>query len=285
MSRTDFDPEEQEFRRDIEAALSGRAGPGVCPKPDLLMAARSGVSFEGAENVLRHVALCPICEQLSRDLAEHEFPPASDAEDRRIRAKWQSGAGPVRSWFRVARPLSLIAVAAVLVAGFFVARDWRRPVQPKTAETAPRTAFVLTKASIKVPASAVLTYRGNVEAAKTYLEALAAALEPYRKDDYAEAARGLAELSRKYPNAAEPAYYLGVSQLFLNQNEAAVESLQAARSHADDAMRDDVSWYLAVAYNRVGRTSDARREAEALCMGGGEYKDRACAAASELNRK
>lgn len=75
MSRVDFDPEEQEFRRDIEAALSGRAGPGICPKPDLLMAARSGVSFEGAEDVLRHVALCPICEQLSRDLAEHEFRP------------------------------------------------------------------------------------------------------------------------------------------------------------------------------------------------------------------
>ncbi|HTR37871.1 MAG TPA: hypothetical protein VMH80_18310 [Bryobacteraceae bacterium] len=278
MSRTDFEPEEQEFRRDIEAALSGQAGLGLCPKPDLLMAARSGVSFEGAESVLRRVALCPICEQLSRDLAEHEFPPASDAEDRRIRGKWQGSEGPLRSWTRMARPLALIAVAAVLVAGFFVVRDWRRPTPPRPTETAPQTTFVLTKASIKVPASAVLTYRGNVEAAKTYLEALAAALEPYRQDDYAEAARGLAELSRKYPNAAEPAYYLGVSQLFLNQNEAAVESLQAARSHADDAMRDDVSWYLAVAFDRVGRTSDARREAEMLCRQAGEYKDRACAA-------
>ena len=278
MSRTDFDPEEQEFRRDIETALSGQAGPGVCPTPHLLMAARSGVSFEGAEDVLRHVALCPICEQLSRDLAEHEFPHASDAEDGRIRAKWQGSAGPLRSWTRIVRPLSLIAVAAVLAAGFFVVRELRRPVQPKPAETASHATFVLTKASIKVPASAVLTYRGNVEAAKTYLEALAAALEPYRNDDYAEAARRLAELSRKYPDAAEPAYYLGVSQLFLNQNEAAVESLQAARSHADDAMRDDVSWYLAVALDRAGRTPDARRDAETLCQQAGEYKDRACAA-------
>ncbi|HUA20234.1 MAG TPA: hypothetical protein VMB25_15910 [Bryobacteraceae bacterium] len=287
MSRSDFDPEELEFRRDI-GAPPGR-GAGVCPRPELLMAARSGVAFEGSQDVLRHLEECRICEPLSRDLAAHEFPSASEAEDRRIRAKWQAAAlQPLR--FRVAKPLSLVAAAALVVAGFFVARAWRRPAPPAqtvqgTVPSSPRAAFLLTKAAIKVPAAAVLTYRGNADAAKTYLAELAAALEPYRKDDYDEAARRLALLSRKYPDAAEPAYYLGVSQLFLRQNPAAVESLQTARSHSDETLRDDISWYLALALDRVGRTSEARSQAEALCARAGEYKDQACAALNTPDRK
>ena len=103
-------------------------------------------------------------------------------------------------------------------------------------------------------------------------------------DDYAEAARRLDVLAKKYPKYAEPHYYLGVSRLFLVENEAALGALNAARPLADGALRDDVSWYLAIALDRTGRSEDARREAEALCGHAGEYQQRACASVGELRR-
>jgi hypothetical protein len=298
MNRTDFDSEEREFQRDIAGAVCAhREQAGVCPSPDLLMAACSGVPFEGAEDVRRHMAKCSICEQLSRDLAEYEFPAATDEEDRRIRARWQAARG-ASSWPRIWRPLVVSAAVALLVVGIFVVRSARQSATLSPKETAQQivppasrltppasSPFTLAKAAIKIPAAAVLTFRGGANESRTYLADLAAALEPYRKDNHEEAVRKLAALSLKYPDAAEPSFYEGVSQLFLNQNEAAVEALQSARRHAGDTLRDDISWYFALALERVGRTSDARREAEALCSRAGEYKDRACAAADQLKSR
>lgn len=291
MTKADFDSEEQEFRRELEAALAAnRAAAGPCPKTDLLMAARSGVPLEAARAIERHVALCPICRQLSQDLAEHEFPSVSAAEDRRIRARWQrAGTQPAHFWLRSWQMLSLAAVITASVMVMVVVRSTRQaPTVPKmvtrAVPPAPATTdvFTLAKAAIKVPATAALTFRGGSNAGKAYLGDLAAALEPYRADDYAEAARRLESLSRKYPDAAEPLFYAGVSQLFLNQNDAAIRLLEAARQHPGDTLRDDIAWYLAVAFDRAGRTADARREAEALCMDPGEYKERACAAANAI---
>jgi hypothetical protein len=184
------------------------------------------------------------------------------------------------------------------VVGIFVLGSSRKPAPSTVDETAGKTAppaaplatpassaLALTKAAIKIPAAAVLTFRSNAGGAKTYLTDLAAALEPYRKDHYLDAAHALAALSRKYPDAAEPAYYEGVCQLFLNQNEAAIESLESARRYASKTLSDDVSWYLAVGFEQAGRPVDARREAEALCMRAGEYQARACAAADQLKAR
>jgi hypothetical protein len=297
MSRNDFDSEEREFQRDIGGAVRAhREQAGGCPRPDVLMAACSGVPFQGFEDVQRHMAICPICEQLSRDLAEYEVPAATDEEDRRIRARWQAARGTAW-WLRIWRPLAVAAAAAVLMVGIFVVRSARQSATSSPKETAqqivppapqlttPAGGFILAKAAIKIPAAGVLIFRGDANEAKTYFTDLAAALEPYRKDNYAAAARRLAALSLKYPDAAEPAFYEGVSQLFLNQNEAAVEALQSARRHAGDTLRDDISWYFGLALERVGRTSDARREAEALCSRAGEYKDRSCAAADQLKSR
>jgi hypothetical protein len=299
MNRTNFDSEERDFQREIEAALrANRERVGACPRPELLMAACSGVPFEGAGGVQRHMAICPICEQLSGDLSEYEFPAATNAEDRRIRSRWQAArGGPTASWLRIWRTWFVAAAVAMLVVGILVVRGRHQSATSSSKETAqqttprvapltpPTSPLTLAKAAIKIPAAAVLTFRGDANEARTYLIGLAAALEPYRKDNYAEAARMLAALSLKYPDAAEPAFYAGVSRLFLNQNESAIESLQSARRHAGETLRDDISWYLALAFNRAGKTSDARREAEALCLRAGEYKDRACAAADQLKSR
>jgi len=292
VSKPDFDFEDQEFRRELEPALAdNRAAAGPCPKPDLLMAARSGVPLEAAESIERHVARCPICQQLSRDLAEYQFPPVSEAEDRRIRAPWQTTQTPAaRSWRLSWQALSLVAAVAASVVGVVVVHGPRHaPPAPEAVAravppaTQPLIAMLtLAKADIKIPATAVLTFRGDANAGKSYLADLAVALEPYRADDYAEAVRRLESLSRKYPDAAEPLFYAGVSKLFLKQNDAAIRLLETARERPGDTLRDDITWYLAVALDRAGRTADARREAEALCKPPGEFKDRACAAAAAL---
>lgn len=298
MSRTDFGLDELEFQREIEATLSTlRRTAGRCPTADLLMAAHAGVPFEDAGAVERHAAICPICQQLVKDLAEYEFPGASQAEDRRIRERWQTPRTRAAFWWLRGWRFPAAAVAAVLLLVAILAPRHTRhtSMAPKeiarqTAPPEPRPerpdtgALALVKPAVKLPAFAALTYRGDTGGAKNYLADLAAALEPYRRDDFAEAARRLALLAQRYPNAAEAPYYEGVSQLFLNQTQAAVASLQAARRHASDTLADDIAWYLGLALYRTARTPDARREFEALCAGAGEYKARACAAAQTIQR-
>jgi hypothetical protein len=283
MSDSDFDGETQEFRRELQATRGGDPMPAQpCPNLDLLMAAQTGVVFEGSEDVRRHVALCPICRQLISDLEEYEFPPVSKEEDHRIRARWQD-TEERWGWFRRWRAFVLVGACAVLVIAFVLARSARQPsAPPVAASTGP---LLLDKAAIKIPASAVLDFRGEAEGSKTYLTGLADALEPYRKDDYAEAARRLDRLVPQYPQAAEPPFYLGVCQLFLNRNEAAIESLLAARSRPGNTLTDDISWYLAIAFDRAGRAADARRETASLCDKAGEYHERACAAAEKLHTR
>ena len=301
MSKSDFDAEEKEFRREIAAALNEiRSSAGRCPHPDQLMAAAAGVQFADADAVRRHSAVCPICTDLIRDLSSYEYPPISPEEDRRIRQKWAAETGVAKGkeswWTWFWQPLPLAAAAAlaiaVLVTGTMVLR---RPAEQtdqsvKVVEPSPRpanakpVALVLEKAAIKVPAAAVLIYRSGGESTKAFLDELAAALEPYRMDDYTEAARRLDVLVPKYPKYAEPYFYLGVSRLFLQENDLALAALNAARPLTDESLRDDVAWYTAIALERLGRTEDARREVDVLCGRSGEYQQKACAAAGELRR-
>jgi len=145
-----------------------------------------------------------------------------------------------------------------------------------------RTVFILSKATIKTPAAAALAFREGTAAANSFLNDLAKALEPYRNDDYPEAARRLLLQSQKYPSAPEVYYYLGVSRLFLDQNSDALQSLERARRVAGETLRDDVAWYLSLALDRSGRTDDAGHELNALCARAGDYQQKACAALKEL---
>ena len=233
MSRTDFSPEEEAFRRDIESAVKdARSAAGPCPHPDLLLAAASGVLSESAESVRRHTASCAVCEQLTRDLLEYEFPGVSADEDQRIRTRWAAGktvtaVSRLRGWFRQPVWIAIGAAAGVLLSVALWNVPWtatRPPLQvveqsgpadPNPITPIPsRKIFILEKAVIKIPATAVLVLRSG-ESGKGFLDGLAAALEPYRSDNYLEAIQRLEMLSRKYPDAAEPAYYRGVSQLML----------------------------------------------------------------------
>jgi hypothetical protein len=81
---------------------------------------------------------------------------------------------------------------------------------------------------------------------------------------------------------AEAPFYLGVSQLFLNQNEDAAKSLKDAVNLASRPLADEATWYLALALDRTGRTDLASSLLEPLCHAGGKNSSRACAGIKEL---
>jgi hypothetical protein len=290
MSKSDFNPEDLEFRRQLDPALSSlRSNAGRCPDPDMLIAVESGMPVGNAETVRSHLAACPICQQLCRDLKGYEFQ-LSEEEDRRIRNTLPRRSSWTSFWKPI--PIAITAALAVaLLAGLWTFRSSTTPnAIPATSQTAqsspnPGPVLKLEKAAVKVPAAAVLLYRNGGNTDKAYLQDLAAALEPYRAENFAESALRLQELSTKYPKSAEAFFYLGVSQLFLNQPEKALDSLKAAKPLADESLQDDVSWYLAVALERSGQPQDARSEVDRLCTGARDYKEKACRALVEMKSK
>ena len=103
-------------------------------------------------------------------------------------------------------------------------------------------------------------------------------MEPYRNDDYAQAAERFAELARRHPKSPEARFYQGVSLLFLGRPAEAAEVLEQAASLAQGPQRDDAEWYLSLALVRADRTAVGVLHLDALCGRAGTRQDAACAA-------
>lgn len=295
------EPDGMDFPNDVTAALRELRRRGAdCPEPELLQAVQADVlPPEIRDLLMRHVEMCPICKSLMESLAALENVPLQPDERQRIWDRVQRGTGPESStattrhrarWRNL--PLwpwpAAIACAAVLLlffgAGLFHERRQAmssiRP--PRHSETTPSsTAFRLEKAPVMMPASAVLVFRGANEGAPSDKE-LTDALAPYESDDYSQAAQRFEQLARKYPQLAEAHFYLGVSRLFLNNNQDAARELEAAHRLAKPPLVDESGWYLALAYQRLGRANDARRLLEGLCHSAGRDAAKACLAEQVL---
>lgn len=83
-------------------------------------------------------------------------------------------------------------------------------------------------------------------------------------------------MSARYPKAAEPPFYLGVSLLYLHRPEEAAAALEAARALKPEALKEDVEWYLGVAWEGSGKRQQAASVLEPLCGREGPYRERAC---------
>jgi hypothetical protein len=68
----------------------------------------------------------------------------------------------------------------------------------------------------------------------------------------------------------------------LNDARGAVTALQSAGKLSDDAFASDITWYLAVAHERLGDVTQAHAELDALCHSKSVYAQRACAAATSF---
>ena len=302
MSWTHREPEELELSTELTTALGTlRTNATACPKPELLQAARSQVlPAEAAKEVNQHLESCRLCQSVVADLEALDGPDLNAAGRKRIWKRIQQeipDAGTearVRSWWNLwLRPVPVAAMGfavLALVVGLRVLREGRTPAtttaQNETS-TAPPTpsALRLEKAPIILPASTVVVWRGQQDASIKQNKELTQALAPYEADNYAEAAQRLDRLRKKHPRLAEASFYLGVSQLFLNQNEDATKSLKDAVNLADQPLADEATWYLALALCRTGRSELAGSLLDQLCHGGGKNSARACLGIKELQAR
>jgi tetratricopeptide (TPR) repeat protein len=148
---------------------------------------------------------------------------------------------------------------------------------PSTATKAPPPpiAPALEKPAVALPADLVVRLRGGGKG--SFLADFGRAIEPYRNDDYAQAAERLADLARRHPKSPEARFYQGVSLLFLGRAAEAVEVLEQAAALAEGPQRDDVEWYLSLALMRADRSAAAVTHLEAVCGRAGPRQEAACA--------
>lgn len=293
---SDAEPEDS-----AAAALFGRDGSErrrlTCPPPDLLHASVAGVLGSPLqEQVAGHLERCVVCQTLAGALDDPSIGELTPEERTRIMSRVRSGivtdGGHIRwrSWW----PAVATAAAMVTVAlGFALLRQSGSvppaptPSQAARDITLPREAsvFVLEKAPVRDQGAAELLWRGSPAGAEK--EAFAAALEPYRVDDFAEAARRLRRFVERYPKSATGSFHLGVSELFLNRDAEAVVALdRAARlAKGESDLAGDVAWYLAYAYHRTGQSDLAARTLEPLCQSASPRASQACAGLKELSRR
>ncbi len=229
-------------------------------------------------------AIGPLVEDVQRRHADDLL----SADDRqRLLRRIQRDTRP--SW--VPLPPSVLAAAAALVviAGAWIV--WHRaaplpPASPSASATVaskpapPAYVLTLSKPDIRV-SPAALTYRGQ-DGTNSLLADLTPAFDALRRDDYLTADRVLTALGTRYPAAVEVPYYQGVAQLFLGHPAAALERFSEADRRADAAFAADILWYRAIATERVGDRSTARRHLHALCAGRSARSSEACAAEQQL---
>jgi len=295
-------PAEPRSSNDLSRSMrEWRDKSSLCPRPELLQAAQAGVlPPEQGRGILEHLESCGLCQSLLADLEILDNASLDRAGDNRIWARVQSGTadaergrtGALAAWRDFwLRPLP-VAVALVLVVGIIgvrLASEFRKTAAPiaesRPSAPTPPSVFRLEKAPVVLPGSAIIIWRGRVDASRRQAKDLEHALAPYEKDNYAEAARRLVSLHEKYPHMASAPFYLGICQLFLSQDEAATKSLKEAVNLASPPLADDAIWYLALANYRTGRLDLAMSALEPVCRAGGDKSARACAGVKEIKAR
>lgn len=281
-----LDPEEREM---IARAGLDRVH---CPPFDRVLAAQSGVLEEAdAAPLRRHLESCRFCQALSAEFTQGESVAPTARNLDHVRARLDKGIATIAKpapWWRQWQVFAAIAGAAACLA-IAVNVNQQGPSAPKShspaAVEAPKPQFRLPLSAppVKLSVGSAIVWRGDsASAQETYLKELGAALAPYREANYGEAAAKLGAVSEKYPQSAEAAFYLGVSQLHNNQPEAARHALEKCEALAPQALRDEVQWFLGVAWERTGNAGQAAARLKPLCDTPGPYRDSACSALPHL---
>jgi hypothetical protein len=123
--------------------------------------------------------------------------------------------------------------------------------------------------------------------------ALTAALEPYRRDDFASAAMSLEGFVATHQGSADGWFYLGASRLLSGDAARARPAFDRARV-LNPVLRiwyvsrgerhPELEWLAATAEARTGAIASARSKLEALCAVSSQLQARACAAKESLAR-
>jgi hypothetical protein len=116
-------------------------------------------------------------------------------------------------------------------------------------------------------------------------KALEKALVPYRTGDYAAAAAALDGVRLDHPGSdidATAALYLGISRLFIDEPQNALEILRTLPPDATPEVAGEAAWYGLVGIARLRDPSGVVTEAKALCASSLPTSSKACAAVRSL---
>ncbi|MEZ5365801.1 MAG: hypothetical protein R2748_26590 [Bryobacterales bacterium] len=260
-----------------------------CPEPDVLLACGEGVLPEALEREAQeHLAECALCRQLIEDLRSPAFAEPTLEELTRMERTVFSAKRKPLTWTIVGAIAAAVLVATL--ASLWMQQPGSAP-KNETIATAlkpallpkqppePKLRLPLEPAPLRLPLAAAAVFRGRAaEHPGLDLEALGEALAPYRAGDYADAEDRLRNLAERFPAAVEPHFYLGVSELFAGDPQAATSDLEAARRIGGEALDDEIAWYLAIARERSGSWQDAAKLLEGLCDAEGLRQKQACEA-------
>lgn len=284
--------EERDLPEDLADELSKMDGAAALPI-DALRAAGTGVLPDDLEKAAQaYLTKDPQAKALVDELNETASLDAHGEARLYARISQQSDTGVAwrtasrRPW-QVAAAIATLAIAGTL--WFVTSRDGgdvptvavtQAPSVPATQPPAPVTKpetflLPLERPDVRVSLRA-LTWRGS-ERTNPVLSALRPALDAFRAGDYRLADREFSTVNERYPNLVEVALYQGISLLFLGDIAGATASLHAAEKINDDAFKNDVAWYLAIAEERGGNLDAARARLNALCADG-SGDARACTA-------
>lgn len=286
-------------------------GAGTCPPPELVLAAHEDVLPEElAAPVLEHIAHCELCAVLLPDDAEDEPAVFSTAQEARILARIQTTPPSsseaaqtvppesprktvsIATGQRGRRPL-LYAIAAGFVAAVFLTgihiylsgtHDVAQVAQtPPATQDGERQQALQSLAEVEplpppAPQSTDLIARGGDSEPEAQPEAdeLLPGFRAYNRHDYEAAMRIFKPLAERYPHAALPRLYLGISQLESHQEAAAAQTLTPLAASPDAS--PNALWFAAVAAVRSQDFGTGAALFKRLCatLPGGERHDQSC---------
>jgi hypothetical protein len=294
--RTTWNDAEPEDEAAVELfwPSSDRAA-AACPPPELVQASQTGVLPPTLQHRLAaHVEHCVVCKALVDALDDASVGSLTAEEQERILDRVRSEIGrPTRGfvWSRLWQ-LSAAAACVVLVAAgsMFVWQSRRGPTAPAASPPGvnvqlpnPSSVFQLEKPLMGARNRVDLVWRGSPQPEEA--ADVARALEPYDANDFVEATRRLRAIISRYPQSAAGHFYLGVSDLFLDQNADGAIALENAERLAEDKaeLAREAKWYLALAYRRMGQTARAVSQLDALCRAASPRAAQACAGLRELS--
>jgi hypothetical protein len=262
-------PNDDNVRAAFESLSRDAAFTAQCPPADRLWAgARGELSPADVEDLSMHLAECGACAAAWR--AARDFGGRATLAAPRV--------SPPIDWRLAAAAVIVLASGLTL---FYINREPQLLLAPTTRAVTPSIVIAVDQVPVKVSPRYGSAWRGPGDGQR-FLAALRTALQPYERGDYAAAVRTLSQLHSDYLDTPEPALYLGISMVLAGGGGEAIATLEHARGLAETEQMDDATWFLAAAYERAGRRSDAARAAQLVCDAKGPRAARACEAASAL---
>jgi len=238
------------------------------------------------DSIQDHLAECSDCLELSKDVRQFLAAMGEAADSNNGVAGEVSHSSPFG--LGVGPRLLLLAASVVIAvaAGIVYWQGSRvkapsppqaRAPQPTPAPTTrenPWRDLQIAKAQY-TPATTPhdeLLYRDDSPQANRKPSAFTQAMQPYERNDFAEADRRLGQFTEKNPGHAAAHFYRGVSLLLLGKPAEAIAPLETAVAKGEGRVREEARWYLAQTYLKTGDYSKALEQLDSVIQISGKRR-------------